>query len=224
MQRSVCAREVSCMVVLAAVVIALVGCGGELVQHDSPQAAYDTARAATGAKDYKAFCDCLTPESLDFMAGAMIHVVSTMKDVAAREPDFVENKQDFEASSKALDNVLAKHGVKENQLKWMQTMDPAASPEDMKAALAKLTTPIRDKPMFLVEIMNAMDAMEVAYTGKHGSMGKGMFSGRLEKIKVEGDRATARVVFNIDGKKMRAPMGFKKVNGSWLIEILVPVP
>jgi hypothetical protein len=203
--------------------------GGDPAQHDSPQAAYVAAKAATGAKDYKAFCDCLTSESRDVMAGGMIRVALFMKEIAARPlggPEGEQDKQDLAARRKALDDVLAKHGMNEDQLKAIQAMDLAAPAVEGMAALAKLTTPVKDKSAFLVEIMNAMDALESAYLGSPGGMGKnattGMFEGRLEDIKVEGDRATAQVVLAPDGQEQRLPIGFKKVNGSWLIELFVP--
>jgi len=208
--------------------------GGGPAKHDSPQAAYDAVKAATRTKDYNTLCDCLTPESRDVVAGAMIGGASMMMDMAVRERDLFspENKPHWEASCRALKVVLAKHGVKEDQLKSIQamaSMDSGPSPEDAMAALAKLTTPIKDKPAFMREIKNAMGAMLLACSGKPGEVVKNrtiiIFEGRLENIKVECDRATAQVMGTPDVEEMGVPIiGFKKVNGSWLIEILVPVP
>jgi len=214
----------------------LIGCvssettrgGGDSTRHDSPQAAYDAAKAATKAKDYSAFSDCLTPESQDMMSGGMIRQSLMMKEIAVRGgPEGEQDQQDLKASCRALDDVLAKHGLNQDQLQAIQAIDlVAVPPEEGMAALAKLTTPIKDKSAFLVEIMNTMDAMESAYTGKQGGMGKnkttGMFEGRLENIKVEGDRATAQVVVTEAGEEQRWPIGFKNVNGNWLIELIVP--
>ena len=199
----------------------------EPAQHDSPQAVYNAAKAATETKEYNAICDCLTPESRDVVAGVMIRVASDMVDVAARDRDlmsFAENKPPWEASCRVLEDVLAKHGVKEDQLKSIQDMDPAASQEDTMAALAKLGAPIKDKPAFMGEIKNAMRAMLLAYMGKQGGMANNktiiILEGRLENINVEGDHATARVVVTHNGKEMRESIGFKKVNGSWLIDLM----
>jgi len=203
--------------------------GAGPARHDSPQAAYDAAKAATQAKDYTAFSHCLTPGSCDIMAGGMIRVALFMKELAAHPlggPEGEQDKQDLAASCKALDDVLARHGMKEDQLEAIQALDPAAPPEEGMAALAKLTTPIKDKSAFLVEIMNAMDAIESAHAGSPGGTGKsqttGMFGGRLESIKVEGDHAAAQVVMALGDEERRLPIGFRKVNDSWLIELIVP--
>ena len=196
----------------------------EPAKHDSPQATYEAAIAAIETKDYNALCNCLTSKAQDYLACTVIYGASRMLDIAARDRDLssAENKPPWEASCRVLHDVLAKHGVKEDQLKSIQTMDPAASQEDMIAALAKFTTPIRDKPAFIVEMKNAMGAMELAYTGKQSSMS--MFWGSLENIKVEGDSATAQAVLTLDGEAKRGSIGFKKVKGSWLLDSELMVP
>lgn len=225
MQRSVCVRDALCAVVVAAILVVPVGCGGGgPAQHDSPQASFDAAKAAAKTKDFNVLCDCFTPESMDVMAGSMIMTASMMKAMGGLAALGGEKaKQDFEANCKVLDDVLARHGVSEDQLKSMQGMNPASSPEDMMAAFAKLTTPIKDKSAFIGEIMNALDSVN---QGKQGGMGENkpteMFEGKLENLKVEGDRASAQVVLTPGGKEERESIGFKKVNGSWLIELMVP--
>jgi len=225
MQPKMFARGVSCVVVLAAVLIVQVGCGGGgPASHDSPQAAFDAAQAAAKKKDYNALCNCFTPESLDVMAGSMIMGASMMKAMGGLAALGGEKaKQDFEASCKVLDDVLAKHGVTEDHLKSMQAKNPAASQKDMEAAFPKLTAPIKDKPAFIGEITNPLDSIN---KGKPGGMGQDnpteMFEGKLENIKIEGDRATAQVVLTPEGKEQRESIGFKRVNGSWLIELMVP--
>jgi len=224
MGRMVRARGVL-VVALAALMIAHVGCGGGgPARHESPQASFDAAKAALKAKDYEGFCNCLTPESHDMMAGGMIVMATMMKalgGLAALGGE--EARQEFEAKLKAITEVLDRHGVKEDQLKSMMGMSGSAPPEDRSAVFAKLTAPIKDKPAFIGDIMKALESLEGE---KPGGMGPGkptdMFDGKLEGLKIEGDTASAKVVVTHQGQTKRDPIGFRKVNGGWLIEIKPP--
>jgi len=207
--------------------------GGGPARYDSPQAVYDAAKAASATKDYSTFCNCLTPESQGVQVAALIHSALFMKDFAANPlgaPEGEQAKQDVAASSRAIDDVLAKHGMKEDQLKRIQAiiMNPAsgASPKERKesmAAIVKLTTPIKDKPAFMAEMKNAIAAHYQAYLGKEYTE-EGIWKGRLESIEREGYHATAQVVGTMLGKVARVTIGFRKVNGSWLIELRDAAP
>jgi hypothetical protein len=211
--------------------------GGGPARYDSPEAVYDAAKAAHMTKDYNTFCDCLTPESQGVDTIAIISTALLMKEITSRSGGLEgeQAQQDLKSSTRAIDDVLAKYGMKDDQLKKIQAftdnMDrdtPAPSKEDIRAVfatLAKFAAPITDKPAFMAEINKAIDAHYLAYTGeKYNNPKDGLWCGELESIKREGDRATAQVVGAMRGKEVRATIGFVKINGGWLIDLLDAAP
>ena len=49
---------------------ATIGCGGS-GGYDSPQVAFEAMKAAGEKEDWKGFCQCMAPDTLDLMVGTM---------------------------------------------------------------------------------------------------------------------------------------------------------
>jgi len=196
--------------------------GGGPARYESPQAAFEAVKAAQKAKDFRTACDCFTPQSRNLLASYLTLTSLMMKNAAvsplAGGPEREEDRSALEASCKALDDLLARHGLNQEKLQAIVTKDPVPPLEESIAAAAKFTAPIKNKPAFIVEIENLMHAIGVAYTGEE-SPDHGLSEARLENTKREDDRATAQVVVTYGGEEKRVPVGFKRLNGSWLIDL-----
>jgi hypothetical protein len=59
---------------------AMVGCGGS---YDTPEATFQTMRVAANNKDMRGMFGCITDESLEMMAGALVLAVKTPMGVTA---------------------------------------------------------------------------------------------------------------------------------------------
>jgi len=197
----------------ALVCLTALGCGGGGGGYDSPQAAFDAMKAASEKKDWKGVCNCMTPDSQDAMAGMMVLSGTVMKAMGAfAAMAGGEEAEKAKAALEKIDQVLKKHGLTEDAMKKMKGKKPEA-PDQQLAVLKELTAPIKDKPAFVAEMIQAF-----------GEMGPGeseMFfhDGTLKDVKISGDTATGTVSETVEGEQKDNPISFKKTGGGWLVEL-----
>jgi len=193
-----------CLLLIAAGV----GCSGG---YETPEACFAGAKAAVSNKDPLAFCRCITPQSQDSLAGAMVvlgGMMRMMSDMAAMGgPEAVEQaNQQFGP----INAVLGKHGVDDDTLKKAaQLVQQAPSAEALKSA----ADGVSNKPVFIAEMIGAMESLSQAssFAEKMGEE----YAGDLQDVKVEGDVATGRT----GGKDGGQEIEFRKTDRGWLIHI-----
>jgi hypothetical protein len=203
--------------VLAAVTVLTIsqlGCGGGSpapTHFDTPQACFDAAKEAVANKDPLTFCNCLTEESQDTVAGAFIVMGGVMKTMSGMAS--LGGAQAAEQAQKnfaGIDAVLKKHGVTEDALKKASAL--AQGPQD-PAAMHNVADVVHDKPTFIAEMIGAMEQMAQgpSFVEKMSEE----FMGELKDVKIEGDKATAMLA----GPDHERPIEFRKTATGWKLHI-----
>ncbi len=197
------------VLILAAVVLAAAGCGSG-GKHATPEAAFDAMKAAAAKSDWKGVAGCMTAESQELLVGgmAMAGQFFAMGDKAKGE--------EFNA-------LLKKHGIdmekemKDISAKGQGAKDPDAAKKSMQGSLQAVGAKVKDKPAAIAEIMQWMEKNS---DKKGGNPMNEKLAGTLKDMKTTGDTATGKVVTKgKDGKDMEGPINFKKISGSWLIDL-----
>ena len=184
---------------MLAVSVSLSGCGSK--KHKSPEAVFEAAKSAMADEDMEGFMNCLTPESQDLLAGAMVMLGTMMKGLAALGGEDADAQQ----SMSKIGKVLEDHGLTEDAMKKMEGADES----DPASAMKRLVEPVKDKAAFVGDMFEVFSGME------NGATEDFEFKGTLKDIKIDGDSASAVLE---DGGTSK-PVQFKKVKGSWLIHL-----
>jgi len=177
--------------------------------YGSPNEVLDAAAAAAKSEDWAAFSQCLTNESRDAFAGMLVFGATFAK--AFAEFDKEKGKE----MTKGIDDALQKHGITEERLKEMQKDAPLKGDQkEASKAFAKLVEPVKDKGAFIADLMAALKKL-----GKPGQEGP-MLEGELKDVKIDGDTAKGTFVRKTkDGQDKKEPIEFRKVGGSWKIQL-----
>jgi hypothetical protein len=189
------------------------GGGGAAAKSATPEDAFASMKAAAMNKDWKAFCQMLTPKSQDEMAGAMVMTAGLMKMFSAipsgeggEEGQGGEGAAAMKEAIQKIDALFAKHGIDEAKL---SNIDPSAAGAD--AGLGSLAAAVQDKPSFIGEVMALMESMP----NKQGGGPPDFGSATLTDVKIEGDSAQGKIT--LEGKE--EAIHFKKIDGVWRIEL-----
>ena len=172
--------------------------------YGSPQAVFDAAAAAAAKQDWAAFMNCLTDESQDKFTFTLAVSANFIKSIASMD------KEKGAEVAKAIDEAMKKHGVNEANLP--KAMFNKSAPQDEREMMRKVVGPIKDKPVFVGEVMAAVKKLVNKEPQQE-------FAGTLTNVKIEGDEATATVVRKTPNKETQEPMAFRKVGGGWKIEL-----
>jgi hypothetical protein len=174
--------------------------------HKTPEEVFEAAKTAMTSGDYKTFVACLTPEAVDSLAGQLAFGAAFMKGFSA-----LDKKGDSAKKFKPMFDVLDKHGLTDEFFKKNQVKMGKSKAENAKA-LRALGAKIKDAPVFVVDIMNASPAQQKKEMQDFGSA-------KLKDLKVDGDTAKATLVSKKQGKDKEEPIEFKKIDGSWKMDI-----
>lgn len=212
------------------VIVFAAACGGssdtggpssaQVAKNATPQAAFEAARAAMEARDWAGFTAQLTPEAQEQFAGTMVMTVVMMKAMSEAFGGMAKDMADGMADAvgadaagvqmpdvaesepvKALDALLARHGIDEKSL---SDHPQAMLAGDPGAGLAMLAAPIEDKAAFIVEAFEALEE-------SNQDTSPPQVKGTLRDVVVDGDTATATLVKD-DGEE---PIEFRRIDGSW---------
>ncbi len=178
--------------------------------YSTPVAVFDAAKAAGETEDWKGFCACLTPESLDMFAGGLVMAGSMMEAFAAL------GGEEGKVAAAAIKDVLSRHGLTDEKLQEAQAKaDPTAGPE----SVAALSAAIQDKAAFIADMLSSMKTASGDAGGKQPgpTIAK---DARLVDVQIEGESATATV--EVQGKSQ--PIAFKKIDGGWMIDLTQSMP
>lgn len=190
----------------------MLGCsGGAGPAYESPQAVFSAAKTAVVNKDPLTFCHCITEESQQVVAGAMVMMGGMMKMMSGMAslggPEAVAQA---EKQFGPINAVLEKHGVTEDKLKQVtQSAQQAPNPESLKS-VADL---VSDKPMFIAEMIGAMENMSdgPSFAEKLGEE----YSGELKDVKIDGDKAAGL----LEGTSGTQSIEFRKTASGWRIHL-----
>src|SRR5207245_1933237 len=113
--------------------------------------------------NWKDFCDCLTPESRDMVAGMLVLLGSDMENqafaAAAKGKDKVKDKEFLEVMRRMVKEIMkplmdayAKHGLSRKELEKFRADNPlltgAKDPAKLKSALERAAKPVKDRTAF----------------------------------------------------------------------------
>jgi hypothetical protein len=193
---------------------------GSPQNYDTPEACFAGAKEAVANRDPLAFCDCLTDESQQMVAGAMVVMGGMMKKMGGVA--LLGGRQAAEEARRQfapINDVLQRHGVAAAQLDDVVVI---ALREKKAEVLTQAGKTIADKRLFIAEMMGALSTTD-RDVGFVDEITKA-FAGDLKDLKINGDRATATLV----GPTKRQPIEFRKSTAGWKIHIgaddLTPAP
>jgi hypothetical protein len=206
-------RVVGGLVLFVALGTALAG--GRGTTYRTPQEAFDAAKKAIAREDWKGFCATLTDDSRDVLAGGMVMVPLMIKGFAKLAPE--DKQKELLAKLKPLEDVMAKHGLTEEALAKMPKDEKPGGkgPEAIKQAFKKLLAPVKDRSAFVADMIAAMKKMDP----KQAKEGPLPADAELKDVKIEGDTAKGMIVTKKGGQEKRAPIDFRRIDGSWKIDL-----
>ncbi|MGI9517915.1 MAG: hypothetical protein ACR2NP_12760 [Pirellulaceae bacterium] len=199
---------------VSAIMVSAAGCtsGTATVTSATPQDAFSTLQEAGKNKDWPTFLGCLTPQARDKMAGLMV-VAGSMMSAGPPEgvsipPEMQEQATKMEEAANEIKAVFASYGVSDDVVSsvTMQTMND-------ESKIAELGSKVSNQAGFIGAITELMEKTMGA-----GGPAFGMEKGTLGEVNIDGDSATGTIT--MDGRE--SPIEFKKINGSWLVEIPTP--
>jgi hypothetical protein len=168
----------------------------------TPQEVFNAAERARQKGDFKAYLDCLSPQTQRAMAAGLalpcVRVRAPWKRLKGSED------REFQALAEryaSLFRLLDKHGLTEEASKAALE---ARTDGEARKALAAL---IEDPEAFLVEL----SAHEVLAGEVKGVLQETKSVAKLTGVKIDGDKAVGVIVHN------GVIINFVKINGSWRI-------
>lgn len=180
----------------------------------SPEAVFETAKAKSQARDWEGFCDCLTPESQDAMAGMMLASVVMLKEMSGMAAlGGSERLKEAQQQLTAVTAVLDKHGLTDEKLKELRGAAPGMplrEPDRVKQMLA----PVKNRGQFIADMLRTMMQL-----GNRAETAPLEADAVLENVQISGDTATASLKQTRDGTQRSETMNFKRVNGVWKIAL-----
>ncbi len=164
----------------------------------SPEGVFENFKTAMKSKDYKSGFAQMTPDSQDMMLGGLAMAMSMGFGI---DPEKAADAQ----------KVVEKYGVKK--------MDPTKIQpgQDPRTMVKETIADVKDKPACFADMMSWM---ETNASGKDRAEKMEAYShAELSDLKTAGDTATANVKVKRNGEENSSPMSFKKIDGSWYIDL-----
>jgi hypothetical protein len=182
--------------------------------YKTPQEVFVAFQAAGIKNDWQTGVACLTEVSQDTWVGFNAYFTVFLKNVSetiARNKA-VDRTGRFAEEAKTLDQILSKHGIgpKALQTAGLERGAQFANLDESEAQkrFKKLADMVKDHAGFLHDWFATLKKL-----GKLPAQGP--FIGELKDVKVQGNTATGKRVM----PQFTHPIGFKKIEGSWKIEI-----
>jgi hypothetical protein len=194
---------------LLIVTLATGGCsgGGGSGAGATPQETFDAMKAAAVKKDWGGMVACMTPQTQEMMLGGMAMMVQFMGAMPGGD------------KFKGAADILTRHGAKLDAKPDMSSLvggpDAKANPQE---ALKKVVGDVKDKPACLAEVMAWLEKNGDEKT-KSGMNSEQMANSTLTDVKIEGDKATAKITSKIGGKDESQDVHFQKIDGRWYADM-----
>jgi hypothetical protein len=179
----------------------------------TPEEVFEAAKMAARKEDWKGVCATLTDDSRDLLAGALVLTPLRFK---ARAKLAGPREKDILAKLKPLDEVLARHGLSETVLNNILAAQAETDPrEAIKLPVKRLLAPIRDRCAFIADMFNTLKKVDES-KARRGPINA---DAELKDVKIKEDRAAGVIVTRTGGKEQREPIAFRRVQGSWKMEL-----
>ena len=215
--------QTAAMLLGTTLLLGVIGCGGGGAQ--SPREVFDAAKAAHEKEDWKEFCNCLTEESVDELAGVMVmsgldtqRFIREFGDIVAAAGG--EEEKMMNEKMREISDVLKNHGLTKRFLERMKKfgkLDPD-NPIRAKKALKELIAPIKDRIAFIADMGAAVSSLG----DRKEKTTVFNFDGKLTNVKIDGDSASATFISTKDGKEKKQPVRFAKTNDGWKLLFKMP--
>lgn len=203
------------LVAITIVAVALSGCGG--ARYDTPEACFQTIRIAAHHEDIPTFCDSLTPESQELLAGGLVMFGASLR-IKAGVASFLGGPiagagSEAQRQLDAVNTVLARHGVTEDQVR--QFISNPESFVDLQSSARDLGNLVADKPAFIADMWSAIKQFD-----DNGEMfGKKVLerlAGEIQEVSIDGEQATAVITT----KRGQESLVFHKTATGWKLHII----
>ena len=157
--------------------------------------------------DWGTFCMCLEPESHDKYAAKV--AFDSAFEIAFSEAQGGDAKKQADA----IRAVFAKHGITEKMLAAEPTgADDSIGKRSLEDAKMDFVKPIKNRTAFIIEMGNLIgDQLKKSLPIQAEA--------KLSDVKENGDTAKGTITYTRRDKKQTDAIGFKKVDGSWGIEL-----
>jgi ribosomal protein S20 len=205
--------------------------------HKTPQAAFDALVRANRAGKWKEFCNCLTPDSRDVLAGVLVlaggDIKSSLDAVMNKEKDEEKKallKTIMKTVMKPVMDAYEKHGITEKHLEksggMMSLLFTGGDAEKVKKALTDAAKPVKRRTAFIDDLLTAIKKLEKTFGkgGKESALEFFPADAKLEGLKVTGDTAKGTLVGTKKGVEKRDPIHFKKLQDGWRVELPMDTP
>ena len=177
---------------------------------DSPQAAFDAAKQAQANGDWGTVFDTYTPESRNQLVGSLGYAGGILAASGTRDD---------------LKEALKKHGIDESELPKPPSMGDMANLQAMLQEMQKKQTEfaakIADKRRFFVEIVQLVTENEDGNNPISSQMAAGQKAqadAKLSDLEITGDTAKGNREFVLNGKTVKMPLEFSRIDGSWYLQ------
>jgi hypothetical protein len=191
-------------IALAALMLTPAGCGGA---YSTPEACFNSLRAAAQKKDVPAMMDCITEESQSVLAGGLVMMGAAVKFLGGMVTfggDLPGNPKQY---SDAVAEILEKHDITKAKL---DELGPVTAMAPDAGAVIKLGDLIANKPAFVADMFSVMEQFN--QNGINDQL-ETQLAGTLKDVKIDGDAATATVVTT----RGEDQLDFRKTAAGWKI-------
>ena len=185
----------------------------------SPREAFERARQAAAAGQWRTFCDYLTPKACDTLAVTLMILGDQMVQRVRRAEATVgaDRAERLRERIEPVDLVLRRYRIPPNVLSRLdvEQLDALAQAKDRQLRLELLQPLVRfigDRAAFAADMLSALPAVRERRTIVS-------LKGELAEVRQEGDLARAVLVAHDEvGIETRRELEFRRLAGDWRID------
>lgn len=187
------------------------GEGDAEAKFSSPEATFETAKAAIRNEDYDGFWECWTKDGQDTLAVGMVFIGRFFRAIKEKELEskFAEEAAELRSKLERFTAILDKHGASDAPEIHLQAN---GDDEANRKELLKLIQPIKDRKAFTIEMLALFTEISDQPDPKLLQD-----NAELVDLAVNGDTATAKLVQAGQSRTRETPIEFHKVEGKWKI-------
>jgi hypothetical protein len=173
--------------------------------YSTPEATWATVTAANLSRDHKAFISGFSPTFQKEMVARQAFEALQMRNFNRGSK---EANAKFQAEIKPVLDALEKHGLTAETTKSINFRDRSQHQKNT----ATIAGMVKDPVGLWTDLQSALAKLPDSKDGPSSE-----FSGKLEDIKIDGDKATAKSVRDGRGGPRSTPVHFAKFNGEWRV-------
>jgi hypothetical protein len=229
-------KRIGVALAAAALVLAAHGCGKQGPTPDkkgptfsTPEEAFAAFKQAAAKDDYVGLAGPLTDDTRRVLAGSLAAEATRLRIIVVTflpkdSPVFnaaerAKMKAEWLSKVEPLDRLLGKYDVEEEAVTKAFAEAKGGGKEADRRALIKIAAPIRTPAVFLGD---AVAALKQAGGKENTDKLAALTTGDLKDVTTNGDTATGTLVIQEGGAEKRMPLTFRRVDGSWRIDLVEP--